>query len=65
MPRILRARAWRADAPGHRRQRVAPGEARLVDGNAEELGPFVLCQQLSAAHGAEISDRFVTPVDAL
>jgi hypothetical protein len=49
-----------------RRQRVAPGEARLVDGNAEELGPFVLCQQLSAAHGGlrSVSPALATPAAA-
>jgi hypothetical protein len=50
-----------------RRQRVVPGEARLVDGNAEELGPFVLCQQLlSAAHGGlrSVSPALATPAAA-
>lgn len=38
-------------------QRVVPGKARLIDGHAEELGPLVLCQQLSAAHDALRSVR--------
>ena len=34
------------------RKRIVPGEARFIDRNAEQQSPFVVRQQLSAAHGA-------------
>ncbi len=44
-----------------RRQRVMPGETRLIDGDAEQAGPLILGQQFSAAYDVLRSIRPCPP----